>query len=591
MADGSAVSARGLRVAAAVLAAALLPACGLPVEDGVQAPGRVSSDDAERGDIQVLPPGPRPDAGPREIVLGFLGAQTSADGDHALAREFLAREVREEWDDDAGVLVYDPGSLEVSTGPGDERVTVRARAVATIGADGSYLLTDRATEDDYALRRDPAGQLRLVDVPSGLRLTPAGAERSFQPYSVFFLSLATGTDVPRRLVPDRVFLASDAGPEALVRRVLVGPTAALGGAVESAVPPGTALASPVRVRDGVVEVDLAGELAELGDTPRRHLAAQLVWTLQTGLPQTSGVRLLHDGRPYDVPGVDAVQDLSDWSELDPAGPGVGASAVYVSDRTLRRLDGTVTPSAATDGSLPVDLAAAQPGSGDLALVTRDAGPGGRDVVRVGPAGGPFPAVLTVHEVRSLSWGSGDRGLWVVHGPGAPDAAATVTLVPGSGPPRTVRYAVPPGAGPLSALRASRDGARVAAIFGRGAERRLHVGRVEQGSGGALSVTGLRAVAPGLADVADVAWESGTSLVALAPFGTPNRLPVRLAVDGSDVEPVRAIGLDGEPETVAAAPDRPLVVGAVVGGRPVLLVESGGLFRLQQGTGRDPAYPG
>jgi hypothetical protein len=578
---------------AAVAAALLLAGCGLPVQPGVQSADPVAQDTVERGAIQVLPPGPRTDAGPREVVLGFLGAQTSPDGAHALAREFLAPEVRDEWDAGAGVVVYDPATLDVTVDPDDpSRVVVRSATVARIGDDGGYLLDPGTTEDVYRLRRDGQGELRLAEVPAGLRLTPAGTGRSFSPQEVFFLS-PSGTPRPAdRLVPDRVFLAADAGADALVRQLLDGPSLALRDAVETAVPEGTALRQPVAVTEGVVTVDLTREAASAGPAQRRQLSAQLVWTVQTGLPGTSSVRLLVDGRPFDVPDVGAEQDRADWAAYDPAGPTGRAAVTYVAERRLQRLDGSPTRSPATDGQLPVDAAVASPSTGRLALLTRGGGPSGGDVVRTGSPAGPFTSVLSGAPVTSLSWGSGNRGLWVVTGETNPSVDPVLALVPATDgqPVQRVQYVRPVGAGPLVLLRISRDGARAAAVFGQGAQRRLHVGRVEQVDGG-LRLAGLRSVAPGLADVADVAWESGTSLVLLAPFGTTSRLPVRVAVDGSEVEPVRTLGLDGEPQSVTAAPGRPLVVGAVLAGRPVLLVEDGGLFRLQPGTGSAPAYPG
>lgn len=594
MADGGPVSRRRVAPALPVLVALLLAGCGLPVESGVRAADPVAPESVERGDIQVLPPGPRADAGAREIVLGFLGAQASPDDRHALAREFLAPEVREEWDDTGSVLVYDPATLEVAPDPTDASlVVVEADTVATIESDGGYLLDDGAHEDVYRLAPpDAEGQLRLVGVPSGLRLTPAGASRSLRPSEVFFLAPAVDAAPTERLVPDRVFLPVTDTAGALVQRLLEGPSSALRGAVDTAVPADTTLRRPVTVSDGVVTVDLAGPVGALAPAARRQLSAQLVWTLQTALPAVPSLRLLVDGRPFEVPGVDAVQDRDDWPTFDPVGVTAGTAVQYVEERRLRRLGSTPTRSDVTDGRLPVDAVVTSPASGRLGVLTEAAETGAVDVVRVGPPTGPFEQVLALPAVRSLSWGSGGRGLWVLAGAADSAADSRVLLVPDApaGSPVEVPY-VPPGrAGPLTTLRISRDGARAAAVFGEGTDSRLYVGRIEPGDG-VPRLAGLRPVAPGLSDVADVAWESGTSLVVLAPLGTPNRLPVRVAVDGSEVEPVRTLGLDGEPETVAAAPDRPLVVGAVLAGRPVLLVEDGGLFRLQAGTGRAPAYPG
>jgi hypothetical protein len=155
----------------------------------------------------------------------------------------------------------------------------------------------------------------------------------------------------------------------------------------------------------------------------------------------------------------------------------------------------------------------------------------------------------------------------------------------------VAYEIPAAApGPLIDLRASRDGARVALVFGAGPARRLYVGRIEPGAAG-LRIAGVVAVAPLLSDVTDVAWESGTSLAVLATDpDTAGLLPVRVAVDGSSSQPVQRGGLSGTPASLAAAPGRPLTVATEQEGRLRLFRDNGTLFRLQQ-DGAAPFYPG
>lgn len=574
------------RVLTGLLVAGLLAGCGLPVQSGVHAVAPVAPGPAERGTIQVLPPGPQPGASARSIVLGYLGAQTSPDGGHALAREFLDPALARTWDDRAGVVVYDPVSLQVSVDPtSDSTVQVRATTLARIGPDGGYALSPGTGVDVYSVRRDGNGQLRLVSVPPGLRLTPAGANRTFLARNVYFLAPPSGGRPADQLAPDRVFLPAATAPDDLVRRLLSGPAAALRAAMRSAVPAGTTLRAPVGVLDGVITVDLAGPgLAALPGASRRAMAAQLVWTLLDGSTGTSKVRLLVDGGPYRVPDVGALQDRGDWVAFDPGGATARGGALFIADRRVARVDGTPQRGEVSDGRVPVDAVAVSPSTGQLAVVSRAPG---QATVRVGAPGGPFPVVLARPAVTSLSWGTGTRGVWLVAaGPSGPE----VVLVPGTGPPVVVPLDAPPGAGPLQVLRISRDGVRAAAVFGDGLARRLYVGQVGSDARG-LRLEGFSQVAPTAVDVADVSWETGTTLIALARLGTPNRLPVRVAVDGSLVEPVRTLGLDGEPQTVSAAPDRPLLVGTVVEGRPALLVEDAGLFRLQSGTGGAPAYPG
>lgn len=241
--------------------------------------------------------------------------------------------------------------------------------------------------------------------------------------------------------------------------------------------------------------------------------------------------------------------------------------------------------------LAVDEAAASPLRGALGVLTRRAG--GPDEVRTGLRAGPFSSpLLTLPGLGSLSWGSGDHGLWVLQRGAAPG----IWLVPGPDAPAGARPTMVPVErpaevdGPLTDLRVSRDGARIALVFGTGKDRRLHVGRIEPGPAG-LRVVGIVAVAPTLADVTAVAWESGTSLAVLATDpNTAGLLPVSVAVDGSSSAPVQRGGLSGIPVSLAAAPGRPLTVATVSDGVSRLFRDNGTVFRLQQEGGM-PFYPG
>ena len=567
----------------------LLPGCGLPLPEGVRSAGEVQAEQQEPAGIQVLPPGPQAGATAVELVEGFLRAQSSPGDAHAVARQFLAPDAA--WDDDELVIVYRASSPTVVPDPDQPgQLLTRLETVARISADGSYRLESRTLSERYTVGPGPGGELRLTGVPPGLRLTPADRELSFRPYVVHFLGLSATGEATGRLVSDQVFLPVTVDPaQAVVEAVLSGPSVPLQGAAVSAVPVGTTLASPVRVQAGVVTVDLSRPVQPLDVRARQRLSAQLMWTLH---PTYAGLRLLVEGEPLEVEGAGQVQDVTDWPGYDPARADQDAQLLYLQERALRNLDGALQDSEATqDGDLRVDEAASSPLRGSLGLRTRLSG--GADEVRTGPRAGPFGAPLLVRpNLGSLSWGAGDQGLWVLQAGPTP----VVWLVPGPDAPqdtavRTVAYELPPdAAGPLTDLRVSRDGARIALVFGKGADRRLHVGRIEPADGG-LRVAGVVAVAPALTDVSDVAWESGTSLAVLATDpNTAGLLPVSVAVDGSSSAPVQRGGLTGTPVSLAAAPGRPLTVASEQEGRSRLFRDNGALFRLQQ-DGSAPFYPG
>lgn len=561
----------------------LLTGCGgLPLPDGVQSAGSVEEGPAEEGGIQVLPPGPQPGATALELVTGFLYAMSvSPEDDHAAARQFLA----------PGVTCCSPGpaiayplasrAIEVTANDATA-VRVAFTSVGRILTDGSYALEDARLRDDYRVVR-VGTELRLSRVPTGLRIFEGDLERSFTPYDVHFLGRGGDGTTVARLVPDRVFLPVTAEPaQALVDALLVrGPSRGLGDAVQTAVPPGTT--GRATVRSGVVDVDLSEQVRALDARARQRLAAQLVWTL---VPQFSGVRLLVGGEPFEVDGADAVQDRSDWAEYDPAGVAADAPLLYLRDRTLRSLDDALPSSPVTDGTQPVDEAAQSPATGQLAVRTRLTS--GLDEVRTGPVRGPFGApVLRAAGLGSLTWGPGDQGLWVLQR----GRRAVVWLVPPADAPdlrpRAVPYDVPDKAGPLTALKVSRDGARAALVLGG----RLHVARVVQGPDGAR-IVGTARVAKDLQGVVSVAWQSGTQLVALGSFDPSEQpFPAFVAVDGSSVALVQRPLAGAVASEVAAAPRRPLVVAGELEGRRRLFRDNGTRFTVQQPLGTAPFYPG
>ena len=563
-----------------LLLALLLPACGgLPLPSGVRDAGPEQAEQADPGGIVVVAPGPQPGMTATELVRGYLFAlSVSPQDDHAIARSYLAPGAS---CCDGGSAVLYPTSPGISVDPADEaKVIVTFDTVGRILEDGSYRPEAAKEEDDFAVTR-VGPELRLAEVPDGLRLLQGDLERTFTPYDVHFLGRAADGGASPRLVPDRVFLPATADrARALVDALLRGPSARLSPAVLSAVPPGTT--AEVDVEAGVVTVDLSGQVAGLDARARQRLSAQLTWTL---VPAFTGVRLLVDGEPLDEDADRQVQDRDDWREYDPSGVEASAPLLFVRQRRLLRLDDAGARALDAVGP-PVDEAALSPTTGQLGVRTRVAR--GVDEIRTGPLrGAAGPVLLARTGLSSLSWGSGDRGLWVLQ-PGRP---STVWLLPnaeaGGGGPRTVAYDVPRNAGPLTRLQVSRDGARVALVFGS----RLYVGLVVP-TGGQPRIEGVEPVARDLAGVTDVAWQSGTSLVALGSFG-PGEQPFlsQVAVDGSSSEVVERQVSAAEAVEVAAAPRQPLVVAARVDGRPELFRDNREYFAQLQEPGGAPFYPG
>lgn len=576
------------RVLLGLLAGLLLSGCGLPLAGGVQRPGAVPAEQRLPQPISVLPPRPQPGAAPAAVVLGFLAAQSSARDDHGVARSFLAPDARAGWHDDAGVTVYEPRTATTS-GPqpdGDAvLVTLSIEVLGQVGADGAARVqAPQPREQRYRLRQDAAGQWQLVGLPDGLTLSPAGRDRSYDALSVHFLAPLGPPPSSRHLVADLVQLPADGDrAEEVVERLLAGPSSGLAGSAETAVPPGTRLRSPVRTSaSGEVTVDLTGPASALSEQARMDLSAQLVWTLRDALPDFTRLHLLVDGAVLQVSGVGQPQPRGAWSSYAPDGPiqrSAGLALVGGQLHALRPADEDREPAPPAEVSGAVDFAV-DARRGRLAVLSDD---GATRTLRTGPLAGPLVAGPQDNGLRSPSWGSGDLGLFVLR-TGARPAVLLVPSVPGAVPVEVQADALPALDG-SALLRVSRDGTRVALVAGGV----LQVGRLEM-KGRVPHLVALRRLATG---VLDVAWQTGTSLEVLVEDTEPPLLPLlRLSIDGTSATPTGLVGVaEGEPATIAAYGDQPLLVETRANRRSTVYSgDGGGGFQVQLRDATRPSYP-
>lgn len=551
------------------VAAVLLTGCGLPLDEGVQRPGPAVERAAQPGGVDVLPPGPGADADALAVVAGFVDAQSSPKDGHAIARRFLAEGVA--WDDtEARVFESRQNAVEQRSSGDTTVVTVTYRLLGQVRADQTWVSEPRTETAAYRLRRSGA-TWRLVEVPPGLHLSVRDRARTFRARSVHFLAAASTAG---RLVAEPVFQPATAEPaQALVERLLRGPSVELAPAVRSAVPPGTRLRSRVERDGGTVVVDLDGAVQQLGEAERRQLSAQLVWTLRE-LEGFTTLRLRAGGAPLVVDGV-LEQSRDAWDEVAPDGLPAQPPLLFAASGELRSLAAGTTAATRVPGQAPVvDDVAVSPLGELVAVLTRTAA---GTVVSTGPLAGPYTRRALVGPAASPTWGSGERGLFLAD-------RGRVRLLRLSD--QAVVEVPVEGTGAVTSLAVSRDGARVALVR----DGDLLVGRIELADSG-LRIAGLRRVAPALGDVLDVAWADATGLAVLARRGAaPGRIPFAVEVDGSAVVADTRIGISREPTAVAAAPGQPLTVAAGGPDRPALFRESGPFFEPGP-AGRVPVYPG
>jgi hypothetical protein len=572
------------RVLAAATCLLTVTGCGLPLPGGVKTRDAVSTGQQQPRDIRVLPPGPRDNATAEQEVRDFFGAQSNPDDRHASARAFLSPELQREWADTSPVSVFS-GDLRLSPGSGPGVFQVTADIVGRIGDDGSYSSGRQSFSATVRLTRTPRGRWVITSVPNGLLLSTADRDRSFRSRNAYFLSAPVGQPpAPTHVVPDPVFIPVTADPaDALVRRLLAGPSMPLGDSVSTAFPPGTTLLRPVdTAASGVVTVELSDQVRQAAPSVKERISAQLVWTLR-GIPSFSKLRLRSGGKDVGLGSTDtaALQDRREWASYDPDRLPEGAPAYYLSGRRLFSLDEDApgVPAIGRIARPPIDVAAVSPDLQRLAAITKTAGGLERGV------GGCDAATLTLRQrapqLSFPSWGSGEQGVWFLMGD-------RVMVAPDDRPPHEVQVEGIAGYGPITGLRVSRDGARVGLIAGQGRNAALLVGRVTYDRG-QPRIVALRSVATAVGSVLDLAWDSATSLFVLGILSKVTGV-IHVVIDGSVTAPLVRIGLEATPRSIAAAPDRPLVVAGVANRASVLFRDNGQVYSPEP-RGYAPFYPG
>lgn len=544
-------------VALMVAGCARVPTSG-PVESagGQRRPAEVT--------LEVAPDSPQQGASPRTVVEGFLQAMANYQQGYAVARLYLASDVRDSWRPENGVTVYEDGYGVTST---PESAKLEAPLRGRVGSNGAFHHASESLSHDFDMVRDGDGEWRIHNPPDGLLLSAYLFENFYRALNVYFYEPNWTA-----LVPDPIFVPTrNQSATALLQGLLRGPSDWLQPVVVTALPAQTRLnveGAPIDDQ-GVVNLSLTDSVAGLADEQRSRMAGQIIWTLRQ-LEGVQGVRFLLNAAPYAIPeAVDGVVriDAFSWMETNPV------------DRTVQVFgatdEGVVSVNDAVGGTelqpVPGPLAhmpgiesmAGAPTGERVAVVTN-----GRTSLRTGSLSDAAPVELVrgAGILRPQFVQSRELELWTIRDEGSAQVADRIV----GNDPHDV--ALPAFAGTrVLAFRISADGTRIAAV------RRTPMGRTELGvarinrSLPEVVIDGWRPIPlgdandPGPEEIVDVGWIEPTSLIVLA--GRTDRQPVKpYRVDIS----AAAVTEIGQPDnwqarSVASLPrtqrSRALVVGA------------------------------
>lgn len=478
-----------LAVVAVVGAAALaLGGCaGIPT-DGPVGSGEIAV--TEDDSITLFANDPVPDAGPEEIISGFLRAVDAGIYDeYQAARNHLTAGAARQWNPRERAVVY-RGVPEI-TAQDDGTYMVGVEVDVTIDEAGRYVTAPPGSEEvlTLSLMQGAGGQWRISTPPTGALVTAPTFDQAYRRTPVYFAS-ADRT----HLVPDVRWFPARLQATSAVEALLGGPSPWLRDAVVTGAPEGARLSTnAVAVVGGVAEVDLTSQVRLADASDLALLQAQLEATLT----RLSGVVV--DDVEVTVAGV--ATELARALELarDPA-PGAGpyllvdgALAVLEGGEVIPLRDAPGTASAlavSTDGRTSVVL-----DRGRLLLL---------------PADGSTP--VTLLEGTGLVRPAADRFGWFwtartgSDGLVAVQPDATVVEVEAEWlAGRTVR-----------AVQPARDGARVAVLSeGDDGTVTLDVAAVVRSDDGAPRLLGEAVtLSPGLVEPTQVAWVDEVSLAVL-----------------------------------------------------------------------------
>ncbi|MWA11502.1 hypothetical protein E5671_20340 [Streptomyces sp. BA2] len=562
--------------------------------------------------VYAMPPGE--DAGPVEIVQGFLEALTSDDPEFAMARKYLTKEASKGWNPDVQTTVLENGPSTGSGSVGDDGDTGRSfpltgRKVATVDEEHAYQLDNRAYNQVVHLTQQdgPSGKEWRIDrVPPGVVLGQSDFQRIY--WSVnkyYFATRSSGAPGGGQegLVADPVYIRQRIDPVTeTVKALLDGPTTWLKQVVGTRFPTGTRLKADTKTLapddQGKLTVPLNAKADPIGQERCTEMAAQLLFTLQdltssgveeVELQRRNGSQLcvlskeraesVASRRTAEHPDFQYLIDDKRRLVRMPAGAGGKADPQPVQGQL-------------GNGEQPLRSAAVSRDEERAAGVSLD----GRSLymgslVSEGPLGKPEVRSKAKSEEDGLSTPSWDgRGdLWVADRD--PKRPRLLWLEQGAGEPLPVKISNLDGR--IEAVRVSADGVRIALLVKKDGKTSLRIGRVERtgakGEQPVISVVELRQAAPQMEEVTAMSWAGGSRLVVVGRESGGVQQMRYVQSDGSVPAGAPLPGLTGVKEIAASEDERqPLVAHSDDG---IVRLPTGAQWQTVVKEGTAPVYPG
>lgn len=247
-----------------------VPGAG-PVQEGLS--------DLSQGEqpLQFNPGGPIAGTDPEGIVRGFVRAATRSDNNYEIARQFLAPDYATKWQPGDQVFVNEGAQSyrQVSDTVGELSLT----GVATVDEGGTLtpLRSDQGSTRMHFEFTKVGGEWRIASAPNGVILDKSNFSLIWTSRPLYFL-----TPDNRLVAENRWFLNGATLSTQVVSALLAGPSEADAGALRTAFPSGTTLASDaVPVNGETAHIEFSPELLTSNPKNMELVRSQLAASLQS----------------------------------------------------------------------------------------------------------------------------------------------------------------------------------------------------------------------------------------------------------------------------------------------------------------------